>query len=218
MASVILVPQGAEYQAVCQGIQSCIHPPKVVSIPVGIAPVMHFLKQNQWQDDSSVIIVMGLCGSLSPHYQIGDGVIYQACVDDSGKVLNCDRALSQRLQARLQVSSVKAFTSDRVVWSAAEKQALAQTHQAAVVDMEGIAVLSTVKAPIAMVRVISDDAQSDLPDVTSAIDTDGTLQPIPLAIAMVRHPIGAVRLIRGSLAGLHRLRSLAQEVAIALQA
>ncbi len=215
MNSWILVPQGAEYQAVQSGLQRCIHPPKVMAIPIGIATVKHWLAQNQWQEDSQ-IIVMGLCGSLSADYLIGDSVIYQECTDRSGKIWSCDRALTHRLQSQLNLPLVRALTSDRIVSSALEKQQLHRSHQAAVVDMEGIAVLSRLNSPVAMVRVISDDSSQDLPDLSAAVDADGKLQSVPLALAMLRRPIAAARLIRGSMIGLKRLGEIARDLAIAL--
>jgi hypothetical protein len=48
-----------------------------------------------------------------------------------------------------------------------------------------------------MLRVVSDDSKHDIPNLTSAINSDGSLQPLPLAITMIRQPIAATRLIRG---------------------
>jgi len=40
-----------------------------------------------------------------------------------------------------------------------------------------------------MLRVISDDCEHDLPDLTSALSPDGSLQPLPLAIGLLRQPL-----------------------------
>jgi hypothetical protein len=210
MSLLILVPQGAEYQAVCRGLKSWLHPPEVRSIPVGVAPVQHALCSIDLQNVSGVV-VMGLCGSLSPRHQIGDAIIYHACVDGVGTVKDCDRSLTQRLQDGLKVSPVRALTSDRVIWSASEKQDLGKTHGADVVDMEGMAVMS-LNLPIAMVRVVSDDVHHDLPDLSGAIDESGTLRSRPLATGMLRQPLKSLRLIRGSLAGLRSLREVTQQM------
>jgi hypothetical protein len=210
MSLLILVPQGAEYQAICQGLKSWLHPPQVRSIPVGVAPVQRVLRSANLQNVSGVV-VMGLCGSLSPRYQIGDAVIYHDCIDGSGTVKVCDRSLTQRLQNGLKVSPVRALTSDRVIWSALEKRDLGKTHGADVVDMEGMAVMS-LNLPIAMVRVVSDDVQHDLPDLSGAIDESGTLRSLPLATRMLRQPLKSLRLIRGSLAGLRSLQTVTQQM------
>jgi nucleoside phosphorylase len=171
---------------------------------------MRFLQQNPI---AAPAIVMGLCGSLSDQYGVGSAVVYESCVDTSGTLRLCDRELAQRLGLPV----VRAFTSDRVISSAAEKRDLAQTYQADVVDMEGMAVLSALSNPVAMVRVVSDDIEHDLPNLSSAI-VDGNLRPLPFAIAMLRQPIGAVQLVRGALTGLDRLRAIAREIAIAMDA
>jgi len=65
---------------------------------------------------------------------------------------------------------VRALTSDHIVWSAAEKP-LGQSYNAEVVDMEGFAALEVLSQAgvVAMLRVISDDCEHDLPDLTSAL-------------------------------------------------
>ncbi|MBW4440595.1 MAG: phosphorylase [Plectolyngbya sp. WJT66-NPBG17] len=203
MVSVILVPQGAEYQAVYRGVQSRSNPPRVIPIPAGGAAVRdldHF-------SDATEILVMGLCGSLAPQFEVSTIALYRACVDFSGKVKECDRDLTQRLQAQLQVSPVLGLTSDRVICSAIEKRDLGKTYCAEVVDMEGFAILSHLS--VAMLRVVSDDLQGDLPDLSGVIDSNGKIQTIPMAKAMIQKPIAASRLIRGSLSSLRTLRQLA---------
>lgn len=207
MNSVILVPQGAEHRAVCAGLKSHKHPPRVIPIPVGVTAVQRFLAQSPLKDCTDVL-VMGLCGSLSPEYEIGTIVVYQSCRNLAGETKECDRALTQRFQDQLQVSPVRALTSDRVICSAKEKQTLGKTYEAEVVDMEGFAVLSSLRIPVTMVRVVSDDARHNLPDLSDTIDPDGNLQAFPMAKAMMKQPIAATRLIRGSLRGLDVLRQI----------
>lgn len=213
MISVILVPQGAEHQAVCQGLKLHHHPPTVIPIPIGETAVKQCLNRLPIQQFDSVL-VMGLCGSLSPEYEIGTVTLYQGCVDRSGQFRPCDRALTQRLQDHFQVSPLRALTSDRVLCSATEKRHLGQTFAADVVDMEGSAVLSTLNVPIAMLRVISDNAHHDLPDLTHTIDAHGSLKPAAFALQMLKRPIAATRLIRGSIAALRTLRHLASTLTL----
>lgn len=208
MISVILVPQGAEYQAVYQGIQSQIDPPDVIPIPAGGAA----LRDLDRFLDASNVLVMGLCGSLAPEFEVGTIALYRACVDVSGTVKDCDLDLTQRLEAHLQVSPVLGLTSDRVICSAVEKRDLGKTYGAEVVDMEGFAILS--HRSVAMLRVVSDDLRGDLPDLGSVVDSSGKIQSIPLIKAMIRKPIAASRLIRGSLSGLRKLRQLAATLSV----
>jgi len=142
--------QGAEYRAVVQGLKHLKTPPQVIPLPIGVEPVTQFLKN--WQRlpsfakaRSSGIVVMGLCGSLTPKLRVGDRVFYQSCQNASGTIWDCDQALTERIQQSLQEgnSLVRAFTSDRILSSAHEKRQLGQLHQADVVDMEGTAILTT---------------------------------------------------------------------------
>lgn len=221
MINIILVPQGAEYQAVCRGIGRATTP-VVVPIPVGSAPLGRYLKtwqQRETLGGGQTLLVMGLCGGLTPHHAIGDIVIYQECIHraEPHTSLPCDAALTERLQSAFvqEATLVRALTSDRLVWSAQEKHQLAQQYHADVVDMEGFAALEFLAqtgATVAMLRVVSDNAQHNLPRLTNAIGEDGTLHSLPLAWGMIRQPIAAMRLIRGSLRGLKTLEVIAKRL------
>lgn len=211
--NTILVPRGAEYQAVCRGLNRVVGmKPSVMAIPVGTKPLVRFLQQLPFTSESRVL-VMGLCGSLLPRYQVGEIVLYQDCIYYPDTTLSqpCDRSLTALLEKHLPKKSlVRGLTSDRVIWSATDKQNLGLLG-ADVVDMEGFAALEFLTqagASVAMLRVISDDCDHNLPDLTSAFNPDGILQPLPLAIAMLKQPIAATRLIRGSLQGLKVLEKV----------
>ncbi|NEP14031.1 MAG: phosphorylase [Symploca sp. SIO2C1] len=244
MNYTILVPQGAEYQAVCRGLSKTGSPqPQVLPIPIGYQPVTHYLEK--WQkseqfltDTRPQVLLMGLAGSLSPQYNIGDIVLYQNSIWVSNQsepsLPGSDRKLqlnSQTLPSAISTDStlttlvhhhlqektylVKGLTSDRLIWSSLEKQQLSQLYQAGVVDMEGYAVLKVLNSKevaVAMLRVISDDCYYDLPDLNCAFSPDGALKALPLAIGMIRQPLAATRLIRGSLKGLRVLQEVTADL------
>jgi hypothetical protein len=226
MSTLILVPQGAEYKAVCRGLSRVPSPPKVLAIPMGIKAVQQYLQQLTHIPESR-ILMMGLCGSLSQKYQVGDIVLYKNCLyqgnlqgfDLDGQ--QCDRLFTADIYNQLsnQVSLVTGLTSDRVINTATEKNYLHQQHNTDVVDMEGYTFLeffhqlhdsisSNVQA--AILRVVSDDADHDIPNITSAISADGSLQPLPLAWELIRQPLAATRLITGSLTALKTLTTVTQ--------
>ncbi|MEH2010395.1 5'-methylthioadenosine/S-adenosylhomocysteine nucleosidase family protein [Nostoc sp.] len=214
--NTILVPQGAEYKAVCRGLSGVTGSiPTVVAIPLGIKPLLKYLQQSQGNGQflaPSRVVIMGICGSLSDRYTVGDIVLYQDCVY-SGRRQECDRTFTAQLHSCIseKVSLVKSLTSDRVICSASEKRHLGETLAADVVDMEGFTALEFFNAAgvdVAMMRVVSDDCQHDIPDLTSAINSDGSLNPFPLAMGMLRQPLAATRLIRGSLKSLKVLKQL----------
>ncbi|WP_322710446.1 phosphorylase [Nostoc sp. ChiSLP03a] len=210
--NTILVPRGAEYKAVCRGLSGITASiPTVLAIPVGMKPLLKYLQQGQFLAPSRVLI-MGICGSLSDRYTVGDLVLYQNCIYQ-GKQQECDRTFTAQLHSYISEKSllVKSLTSDRVIWSASEKRHLGKTLAADVVDMEGFTALeffNSAGMSVAMLRVVSDDCQHNIPDLTPAINSDGSLNPFPLAIAMLRQPFAATRLIRGSLTALKVLEQV----------
>lgn len=219
----ILVCQGAEYQAVCRGLSRVSgYKPLVIPIPVGGKHVHTYLQKSQEIKDilnhpQSKILVMGLCGSLQPRYQVGDIVLYADCIyqQNIGEILisECDSTLTAFLQHNLKEKAavVKAFTSDRMIWLSSEKRHLGQILAADVVDMEGYAVLEFFKSTglgVGMVRVVSDGCLRNLPNLNSTLNADGSLQPLSLAIAMLKQPFAATRLVRGALQGLQVLEEV----------
>ena len=197
--------------------------PSVLPIPVGTLPLTRYLEKLQ-QDGYFLnqpqprVLLMGLCGSLSPRYSVGDIVLYQSCSYESNtsRLLRlCDPELTTTLYHHLKQRAflVKALTSDRLIYCATQKRHLGQLYDTDVVDMEGFAaleVLSQAGVAVAMLRVISDDTHHNIPDLSSALSPDGSLQPLPLAIRLIRQPIAAARLIRGALRGLQVLREVTQ--------
>jgi hypothetical protein len=65
---------------------------------------------------------------------------------------------------------------------------------------------------VAMVRIVSDDLCGDLPDLNQAIDSQGNLQNLPMAIALIKQPMAAIRLIKGSLTGLKALEKITAQL------
>ncbi|MGK7873682.1 MAG: phosphorylase [Xenococcaceae cyanobacterium] len=223
----ILVPQGPEYQAVCRGLNQTNSPkPLVLPIPIGSAPLTRYLEKWQQARDfpnhpQFRVLLMGLCGSLSPQYNLGDIVLYQDCVckqnTSEPSLRECDRQLTTLLHHNLKerASLVRGLTSDRLIWSAEEKCNLGQIYDAGVVDMEGFAaleVLDQAGVAVAMVRVIGDNCHHNIPDLTPALSPDGSLRAFPLALGLLRQPFAAARLIRGSLRGLKVLEQMFQSL------
>ncbi len=209
----ILVPQGAEAAAIRRGLKKVpVFPPLVLTTPMSSLPLQNYLQkclQEGYfnQHTPPRILLMGLCGSLSPQYQLGDIVIYESCIYAATKGLlrrNCDVSLTNWLQEQLPDSAklVTGLMSDQIICQAQKKQQLAQQYPAQVVDMEGFSALeifSTTSIPVAMVRVVSDEIKQNLPDLNFAVTTDGSLATLPLVLGMLRQPLAALNLIQGSL-------------------
>lgn len=220
--NAILVPQGAEYQAVCRGLKqiNAIDLP-VFPIPVGVKPVTKYLEK--WLKDGRLrelsqpkVLLMGVCGSLSPRYSVGDAVLYRNCIyksDNNLSIEECDRAFTDLLSTNIPypLSQVSGLTSDRLISLASEKQDLGKFYHTDVVDMEGFPALKILKqagVAVAILRVVSDDSSENIPDISAAISSDGSLKTLPLAVGMLRQPVAAIRLIKGSLVGLQVLQKV----------
>jgi purine-nucleoside phosphorylase len=212
---LVLVPQGAEFAAVQRGWQgrSSSSPDRLLAIPAGIVPVKSWLQTNLAQANGTTsVIVMGLCGALNPQLKLGEPVIYQTCQTLEQLSWQC---LSEFDQKSISYAIVNAVTTDRVITTVADKQSIYRSSQCDVVDMEGSAIAQFFQAqnlPVTMVRVVGDDLGGDLPDLSQAFDADGQMQPWALAGAMLQSPIGALRLIRGSLLGLRQLTRVARTI------
>ncbi|MBW4700110.1 MAG: hypothetical protein KME03_19845 [Aphanocapsa lilacina HA4352-LM1] len=214
-ADFILVPRGAEYEAVRQGVSDSNI--AVIAIPAGPTAVKRFLSEFSCRNGSR-IWSMGLCGSLSEQLPVGQVVVYRDCrpVRPGAATLPCDPELVQASLSRLeQARLVGALDTDRVIGSAAEKQALARQFATRVVDMESYSVLEALRPAdisVGVVRVVSDGAADDLPDLSGAFDGAGNLQPLALAAALVRSPLAGMRLVSSSLIALRALRTVAKRL------
>lgn len=209
----IVVPQGAEHQAVCRGLsQANCHNIQVIPIPIGTNKIEETLASYSLKlANSQRILIMGLCGSLAQQHSVGDTVLYQKCWHLNHENLNLESELIGIIQDKLSVNLVTGLTSDRPICQGAEKLQLSQVYPVSVVDMEGygyIRGLQQLGKSIAMVRVVSDDLAGDIPDLSKAIDDDGNLKTWAMAIAFLRQPIAATRLIKGSLTGLKVLQKI----------
>lgn len=210
---LVLVPQGAEYQAVRRGLQAS----KVVIIPIraGAAAVTTPALINALRESPAMVLILGVCGGLQPDDRVGEVVVYTTCQDEAGQTYALDQMLSAKLVPSWR--RVKGITTAKTLSQAQEKQSLAARWGVEVVDMEGAPLLKALaRMPVVMVRVISDGGDRDLPDLSQAFDSQGNLRPGPLAIAMLRNPRAAARLIQGSLQALKVLERIAPEIVLQL--
>ena len=211
--NTIVVPQGAEYQAICRGLAKAkIDSIQVIAIPLGVKQISQVLSDYSEQiNNSTNVLIMGLCGSLSDDYYVADSVLVKSCQDLSHNLIDLDAKLTGELQQKLSINLVAGLTNDRVITQATEKLILAQGYPATIVEMEGYSYVRELQRrgiAVAMLRVVSDDLCGDLPDLNQAIDSQGNLQTLPMAIALIKQPLAAIRLIRGSLAGLKALEQI----------
>ena len=215
--NTIVVPQGAEHQAVCRGIkQAQAKKIRIISIPIGTKDVLQTLVNRSFEFKSpQQVLILGLCGSLNSRHDLGDCLLYQGCYNSQGDYLDLDWELTTALKRKLMLNLIKGLTSDRPICLTQEKLKLGQKHGAEAVDMEGYAYIKELQRQgisVAMLRIVSDDVNGDIPDLSQAIDENGSLNSGQIAIAFLRQPIASFRLIRGSLSGLKQLQRMTEEL------
>jgi nucleoside phosphorylase len=221
---LILVPQGAEYQAVLAAIKKIAHPPVILPIPVGklaVTQYLHDWRQNNPGFSPTGVILMGLGGSLSAEVGLGQAVVVESCLNYQNNQGNqekqSDRALTEWVQQKLgkNIRRVQGLTSDRVITDASEKKELGKSFNRQVVEMEGWAVLdffSELGIPATIIRVISDEVEQSLPDLSKIYDAQGKLNAIALGLALGKKPIAGFKLIVGSLTSLKILSQITDKL------
>ena len=215
----IVVPQGTEYQAVCRGLKKArANNVRVIPIPIGTRNIEQTLFYYRDElNNTQHLLIMGLCGSLSKRYSVGDTVLYQSCRNLKNEKINLKSQLTTAINRKLSVGLVDGLTGDRIVCQAQEKIKLSQAYPVSVLDMEGYSYIKKfqkLNIEVAMLRVISDDLMGDIPDLSQAVDCYGNLKTIPMAIAFMKQPHAAIRLIKGALAGLKTLKAITTRINI----
>jgi hypothetical protein len=83
------------------------------------------------------------------------------------------------------------------------------------VDLESYHVLKNYPdRTLSIVRVISDHAEQRIPDLSTAINPEGGLDPLKLGLGLLKEPWAARELIHSSLKALKRLQSITRELFI----
>jgi adenosylhomocysteine nucleosidase len=123
-----------------------------------------------------LIIAAGFAGALNPSFSRNDLILPDEIIDCEGGRHPVD--LPDSLGATIRHFRGRLLTVDHVVLSAAQKGELRDTYTADSVDMESSAVAAMCSEKLVRflaIRVISDDAQTDLPrEIASVIAHGGT--------------------------------------------
>lgn len=205
----ILVPRGAEADAVRRAQTTA----RVIGLPAGAA----CLNALPDFDERETVVAMGLCGGLW-RLKTGAVAIYGRVVDGTQAIDLDSRLIDELTSALPRAVVVNAFTAKRVVTAVVARTALAQRYNADVVDMEGAHLAAALRARgvrFAMVRVVSDDASRDLPPMDDAIDANGRVQPVPIALAFARAPLAAIAFVRDVRSALGVLTETARAINLA---
>jgi nucleoside phosphorylase len=167
------------------------------------------------------VLVVGLCGGLTESLSEGRIVVYSECgsTDPSAPRLVCSPAISEAIASHLESSSigcerVPGITSRRIATTRVERTGLAK-RGAAVVDMESYSILKVAAAagiPAAVLRVVSDSVDRELPDFNRALNDAGGLDGRKAMGVALRAPLRTARLLAANRRALQRLEKALEVV------
>lgn len=208
MIDAVFVPRGAEERAVRGGLRR-----SVAIYPMGIGPSSATAAAEAVIASGAPrhVLVTGLCGSLDARFRPGDVLLYASIEDTDGVPLATDSDLTAAVQLAVPgaLSGIRALSVGRIVSRATEKRALAQHRGCHAIDMESLALLARLHragSSVAVLRVVSDGVDDDLPDLNAALDAAGNLDAKALARICLFSPLAALRMTLGATRGLRALR------------
>ncbi len=209
MVETIFVPRGAEERAVRSAVPKG-SPVRIVTMGIGPRAAARAANEALAQAQFGTALVTGLCGTLSPAFVVGDALVYREIVGPSVPNLVLDEALANGFAHLLPgaQTGIRALASDRIVERSSDKHALGVHFAASAVDMESYALadaLAGAGVAVAVVRVASDAVGDDLPELGRALDGSGGMDDFALALAFMRSPVAAVRLIANATKSLRAL-------------
>jgi nucleoside phosphorylase len=147
----------------------------------------------------SFCIVSGFAGALQSSVKLGDIVAPQKIQRDrdSSTILAAPNLVSSAAQdGAVSISTL--LTADHVVSTADEKQRLSVIAEA--VDMESFTILSVARTknlPAAVIRVISDSFDANLPvDIDTMLDSQGNVKLRGVVRYVKKHPLAVPALMR----------------------
>ena len=199
--------------------QAGARPVAVLKTEIGAAGFADKLRAHLTSNQYAALVVIGLAGALDPQLRTGDVVIYDRCLSETNETcLCCAALLSEQLLETLRAQGLNCrrgtgLLMERVIIEAQHKLALHQRTQAVAVDMESYLVLAAADSiPCAVVRVVMDEAASDLPDFNAGLDATGQVRLAPTLWALAARPRATLQFLRSLRPALHSLERAAHAV------
>lgn len=144
--------------------------------------------------ECDLVIVAGFAGALDPELRVGDVVVASEVVETDGETWRT--VLPAELGDR---GCGRILTSRNLIGSARDKLAARKKSRAVAVDMESAAITEAcqgARVPCAVIRVISDSADTGLSPHLAALLSDGTISPGRVLAAWLRRPLMAAEFWR----------------------
>jgi nucleoside phosphorylase len=146
------------------------------------------------------VLIAGFGGALTRRCRRNETIVYEHCISAiDGRSVACDRVLSDRISTVVEAHRGIGLTVGRVIVDASEKRELYHRFGAMVVDMESYGVLDVCAQhglPAAVLRVISDEADDDLPDFNRILQPDGKIDNRKVLGAVLGRPRASWRFVQ----------------------
>jgi len=174
-------------------------------------------------DKPDAVLVIGLCGGLTQSLPQSRVVLYTNCLSCAGgPPLDCAPTITSRLgqvlgSGGMTCERVVGITSPRIAVTKADRLTLAASG-AGVVDMESyefLAAAARASVPAAVLRVVSDSVDSNLPNFNNALNADGALDGRKALRVALGSPVQTFRLLAQNK---RAMRELAAALRIVLHA
>jgi len=183
---------------------------------LGLDDPVHPAQNGQARRPDAVLII-GLCGSLDAAIGESTTVSYSDCLctDKNLPPISCSPSLTGQIinllnSRNIECRPVVGISSSRVATLKAEKLQLG-ARGANVVDMESYPILSAAnlaQLPAAVVRVVSDSLDREMPDFNRALRTDGEIDPLRVAGIILGSPITTLKFLSASRNSTQRLKEV----------
>ena len=143
-----------------------------------------------------LVVACGFAGALSPTLKIGDVLVASEVVEPAEDELHWRTAVPAEVG---DLTVGRLLTAKRLVATPADKRSLARQTRAVAVDMESAAIAEACeqwRVPCAVVRAISDTADTRLSPRLVTLLSGGQVAPWRVLTALVRSPRLAIELCR----------------------
>ncbi|MFN8006759.1 MAG: hypothetical protein U0V70_07015 [Terriglobia bacterium] len=160
------------------------------------------------------VLVVGMCGSLTGSIGEGEVIVYSKCLSSqsTSDQLHPTTKLVERVYSLLKTKaissrSVMGISTPRIATTKSEKLALAKSG-AEVVDMESYEILAVAlqaQLPVAVVRVVSDSLDRQIPDFNLALEENGEISSLKLLKVALVSPILTAKAYLASRQALQKL-------------
>lgn len=152
------------------------------------------------------VLMCGIAGALSSECQVGDAVLYTHCRASAQPdiQIKTTSSITESIVSSLETGLIRTFqgagvTLPRVVCRASEKVQIGSEYRALAIDMESFFVVENAlraNRQVAVLRIISDDTRHDLPDFNQAINNQGHINHLKMALVLSRTPLRTLAFAR----------------------